>query len=156
MSENVTLEQEVASIMAFAHSSAGKPAPYYYEVPEQFKTPSIYFPEPEINTRGETFLTYASEYAWYINMCGATSAEAHTLGLRVLTALKRARNLVPLIAEDGTDTGKKLRLKDPQLKNVEAGVVQLTIEWTSRRPYDATEPLKMQRFKLDYSEKEEP
>ena len=71
-------------------------------------------------------------------------------------ALKRARNLVPLIAEDGTDTGKKLRLKDPQLKNVEAGVVQLTIEWTSRRPYDATEPLKMQRFKLDYSEKEEP
>ena len=86
MSENVTLEQEVASIMAFAHSSAGKPAPYYYEVPEQFKTPSIYFPEPEINTRGETFLTYASEYAWYINIFGATSAEAHTLGLRVLTS----------------------------------------------------------------------
>lgn len=155
MSENFELEQEVASIMAFAHNSAGKPALYYYEVPEQFKTPAIFFPEPEISTRGETFFTYASEYAWYINMFGATSAEAHALGLRVLTALKRARNLVPLVAEDGTNTGKKLRLKDPQLKNIDAGVVQLMIEWTSRRPYDVTESLKMQRFKLDYNEKEE-
>ena len=154
MSENVTLEQEVASIMAFAHSSAGKPAPYYYDVPEQFRTPAIFFPEPEISTRGETFFTYASEYAWYINIFGATSAEAHAIGLRVLTALKRAKNLVPIIAEDGKETGEKLRLKDPQLRNIEAGVVQLSIEWTSRRPYDATIPPRMQRFKLGYEIKE--
>lgn len=155
MSYNVTLEQEVASIMEFAHRGAGEPAPYYYEVPEQFVTPAIYFPEPEINTRGETFFTYASEYAWYINIIAGTSAEAHERGLRLLTLLKRGRNLVPIINEDGEDTGQKLRLKDPKLKNVEAGVVQLSIEWTSRRPYDATEPLKMRRFILNYEDKKE-
>ena len=144
---HVTLEQEVASIASFALQHAGNPRPYYYNVPEKFKFPAMYFPQPEITTRGET------AYAWYINIFAKTSEEAHEIGLRVLTKLKRARNLVPLIEEDGTATGKKLRLDDPELRNVDTGAAQLTVSWTSRRPYDANEVLKMQRFHLDYEDK---
>lgn len=150
----MTLEQEVASIMAFALRSAGNPSPYYYDVPEQFKFPAMYFPQPEIVTRGETFRTYASEYAWYINIMCETTEEAHEIGLGVLTKIKQARNLVPIIDGDGSATGTKLRLKDPALKKIDTGVVQLTIEWTSRRPYDAEDVLKMQRFFVEHEIKE--
>ncbi|MBQ3009659.1 MAG: hypothetical protein IJA35_00790 [Clostridia bacterium] len=146
----MTLEQEVASIMAFALRSAGNPSPYYYDVPEQFEFPAMYFPQPEIVTRGETFRTYASDYAWYINVMCKTTEEAHEIGLGVLTKLKQARNLVPIIDGGGSETGTKLRLKDPMLKKIDTGVVQLTIEWTSRRPYDAEDVLKTQRFFVEH------
>ena len=153
--DEMTLEQEVASIMAFVLLHAGNSHPYYDEVPEQFKFPAVYFPQPEIGTRGETFRTYASEYAWYINIMATSTPEAHAIGLAVLSKLKGAKNCVPVISEDGKPTGENLRLKDPSLRKIETGVEQLTIEWTSRRPYDATEALKMLRFHLNFEDKSE-
>ncbi len=151
----MTLEQEVASIIAFALHSAGDPHPYYWDVPEDFKYPAMYFPQPEITTGGDTLYTYASEYAWYINVMAETTEEAHAIALGVLTDLKRARNYVPLLNEDGTESGKKLRLKDPGLKRVDTGVVQLTIEWTSRRSYAEDNPPKMQFTHILFSKKED-
>jgi hypothetical protein len=149
----MTLEQEVASIMAFTLHAANDPHPYYYDVPEKFAFPAMYFPQPEITTRGETFRTYASEYAWYINIFAETTEAAHALGLGVLTQLKRARNVVPIIDETGQSTKEVLRLKDTSLRKIDTGVVQLGLEWTSRRPYDANEALLMQRFQLNYEDK---
>lgn len=152
----MTLEQEVASVMSFALESAGHPHPYYWNVPESFEYPAIYFPQPEITTGGDTFGTYASEYAWYINFFAETTEEAHEIALATLTALKRARNYVPLLNEDGTETGKKLRLKDPSLKRVDTGAVQLTIEWTSRRAYGGPEPSpKVKTTKIQLFQKED-
>lgn len=144
------LEQEIASIMMFALKAGGNPAPYYYDVPEQFAFPAMYFPQPEIITRGETFRTYASDYAWYINIMANTTEAAHEIGLAVLTQLKRARNLVPIIDAAGNPMGRKLRLRDPALRRIDTGVVQLTLEWTSRRPYDLTEALLVMHFYLNY------
>ena len=140
----MTLEQETASVMAFALRHAGNPNPYYYEVPEQFNFPAMYFPQPEITTCGETFRTYASEYVMYINIMAETTEEAQERGLKVLTKIKQRRNLVPIISSEGEETGKHLRLNDPSLRKVDSGVVQLTIEWTSRRPYDAEEATTVQ------------
>lgn len=145
----------MASIMTFALRSAGTLHPYYYDVPDEFRFPAMFFPQPEIITRGETFRTYASEYAWHVNIMCETTEAAHEIALKVLTKLKRKRNLVPLINEDGEEIGKKLRLKDPSLKRVDTGAVQLVIEWTSRRPYDLPDVLKMQRFHLNYEDKYE-
>lgn len=152
----MTLEPEVASIIAFTQNNAGHLNPYYWNVPEDFNYPAIYYPQPEITTGGDTLGTYASEYAWYINIFAETTEEAHETGLALLTALKRARNYVPLLNEDGEATGRKLRLKDPSLKRVDTGVVQLTIEWTSRRDYYAPETTKMQHPpKINIFQKEE-
>lgn len=142
---DMTLEQETASVMAFALLHAGNPNPYYYVVPEQFKFPAMYFPRTKITTRGETFRTYASEYAMDIHILAETNEEAYERGLKVLTKIKQRRNLVPIIGEDGEETGKNLRLNDPTLQEIDSGVVQLTIEWVSRRPYDAVEPTMVQR-----------
>ena len=70
------LEQEIASIMKYVIDRAGKPAPYYWEVPAHFAVPSAYFPMPEIDTGGETFLTYYMDYAWYIKIFHRTKEGA--------------------------------------------------------------------------------
>lgn len=145
-----TIEQEVASIIAFALQYSEGVNPYYWNIKEDFQFPAMFFPTPQITTHGDTFRSYASEYAWYISVFAETTEEAHSIGLEVLTRIKRARNYVPLMDENGALTGEMLRLNDPKLQNANPGVVQLTIGWTSRRPYDRIDPLKMQRFKLNY------
>lgn len=128
-------EQEVASIIAMAQRVAGDIGYYYWNLPEYFRYPALFFPQPEITTGGDTLCSYASQYAWYIKVFAKTTEQAHSIALRVLTALKQARNYVPLIDETGALTGKSLRLNDPSLRGIEEGVEQITIQWTSRRPY---------------------
>ena len=137
------LEQEIASIMAFALHYADNPSPYYYDVPENFRYPAMYFPQPEIDTGGETMRTYAMRYSWYINIFCATTEDAFALAWKVLTALKKKRNLVPLLNEDGSRAKGWLRLNDPSAKVIDTGVAQLTLSWTSRRPYDCDDVQKM-------------
>lgn len=143
------LEQEIASIMSFALQHAGNPSPYYYDVPENFQYPAMYFPQPEIETGGETFRTYNMRYVWYINVFCATSEDAFELAWKVLTALKQKRNLVPLLNEDGSVSEESLRLNDPSVNVTENGVAQLTLSWTSRRPYDSEEVQKMVVWEAD-------
>ena len=143
------LEQEIASIMAFALHYADNPSPYYYDVPENFKYPAMYFPQPEIDTGGETFRTYAMRYSWYINIFHRTTEDAYALAWKVLTALKQKRNLVPLKNEDGGKDGGGLRLDDPSAKVVDTGVAQLTLSWTSRRPYDCEQVQKMVEWEVN-------
>lgn len=145
----MNFEQEIASIIAYTLEKAGNPAPYYYNVPEEFTYPAMYFPQPEINTRGETFNTYAMEYVWYINVFCKTSEAAHEIALTVLSAIKGARNLIPLIDTDGELTGKKLRLDDPSIKIIDSGVAQISLSWTSRRPYDSEDVTKMMTWEIE-------
>lgn len=151
----MTFEQELSSIISFVQDNAGHPNSYYWDIPQEFLRPAMYFPQPEIDTGGDTLGTYASEYAWYINVFADTTEEAHGIARRVLTALKRAKNYVPLLNEDGTESGKKLRLKDPGLKRGDTGVAQLKIEWTSRRSYADDEPPKVNITHITFSKKEE-
>lgn len=146
------LEQEIASIMKFVLDRAEKPAPYYWEVPAHFVVPAAYFPMPEIDTGGETFLTYNMDYAWYIKIFHRTKEGAYSLGLAVVTAIRAARNLVPLIAEDGSEIeGSWVRVNDPKLKILDDGAAQLAINWRSRRPYNdaAAGAQRSQSFNVD-------
>jgi hypothetical protein len=143
------LEQETASIIKFVLDNSDNPNPYYYRVPQSFFYPAAYFPTPEINTRGETFRTYAASYTWFIKFFGKTTEAAYERALLALAAIKRARNLIPLIGADGNPTGDGIRAKDPSLNTIDDGAVQLKIEWDSRRPYDDRDCLKMQTYRIE-------
>lgn len=141
------LEQEMASIIKFVIDRAGKPAPYYWKVPAHFSVPSAYFPMPEIETGGETFSTYGMDYSWFVKIFHRKEEDAYSLGLAVVTAIKAVRNLVPLIAEDGSEIERSwVRVKDPKLKILDDGAAQLSISWRSRRPYNEEAAEKMQSF----------
>lgn len=146
------LEQEMASIIRFVLDKAGSPAPYYWNVPESFSVPAAFFPTPELQSGGETFLTYYVDYVWYIKLFHSTSQGAYALGFAVLSQLKAVENLIPLIAEDGSIVEKSwVRVNDPQLKVLDDGAAQLTISWRSRKPYSSTiEPhTQSQQFEVD-------
>lgn len=133
------IEQEMASIIKFVLDCAGNPAPYYWNLPQDFTIPAIYFPTPELDTGGETFLTYNIDYVWYIKLFNNTEQGAYALGNAVVTAIREARNLIPLIDQDGSEiSGEWVRVNDPQLKVVDDGAAQLAISWRSRRPYRDT------------------
>lgn len=146
------VEQDIASIMKFVLNHAENPAPYYWEVPSHFIVPSVYFPMPEIDTDSETFRTYNMDYTWYIKIFHHTSKGAYDLGLAVITAIRAARNLVPLIAEDGSEIeGSWVRLNDPKLTMLDGGAAQLAITWRRRMPYNdaAVEAQRSQAFHAD-------
>lgn len=143
------IEQETASIMKFALNNAGNVSPLYYSVPESFRYPAMYFPQPEIITSGDTVETYAMRYLWFIKIFCETTEKAHEIAWKVLTALKQNRNLVPLIDENGRSSGKLLRLDDPSVSNIDTGVSQLSVSWTSRRPYTQENSQKMKRFEVN-------
>lgn len=144
------LEQEFASIIKYILDEAGNPSPYYYEVPENFVVPAVYFPVPEISTRGETFRTYAMEYNWFIKFFHNTTQEAYSLAFDALTAIKGNKNLIPLIGNEGSQTGENLRIKDPSLNTIDRGVVQIQINWISRRPYNREYAQKMQKYYIEW------
>lgn len=147
------LEQEIASLMKFILETAGNPSPYYNKIPEGFLIPAVYFPVPEINTRGETFRCYTLEYLWFIKFFGVDERRAHALAFATLTAIQANRNCIPLIDTAGKPSGRSFRLKDPELKRIDGtpGVAQLTLLWDSRRAYDDPETQKMMIYELDLS-----
>ncbi len=147
------LEQEMASIIKFVLTNSEGAAPYYWSVPESFMTPAVYFPVPEIDSGGDTFLSYWLDYLWAIMIFDNTGQKAYALGQRVLTAIKAARNLIPLIAEDGSIiTGEWVRVNDPRLILADNGAAQLLISWRSRRPYDdGEEPPQATAFHIQFN-----
>ena len=129
------LEQEVASYIHFVISALGEITPYYWEVPADFMVPSVFFPTPEVETHGDSLNSYEMAYTWFVKLFHKTDGEAQNLALTALTAIKKARNCIPLIDEDGNEAGRGFRVLDPSIKRVERGAWQLQLRWESPRAY---------------------
>lgn len=140
------LEQEIASIIKYILEASGKEiSPYYYSVPEKFVVPSCYFPVPEVNSYGDTFNTYVLEYMWKVIFFHNKTQEAYLYAIKTLEAIRKKRNLIPLIDVNGEYTGSGIRIDDPIIKPVDEGAVQLFLQWKSHRPYDIKKVQKMMR-----------
>lgn len=151
------MELEMVSIIQFVLQHAGNPAPYYWRVPAHFMIPAVYFPSPEIDTGGDTFHTYFVDYRWYIKLFHTTEQTAYALGYAVVLAIRAARNLIPLLAADGTAIPNSwVRVNDPALKVIEFNAAQLAISWRSRKPYNEKEAPLIQSFHFDTFAKQGP
>jgi len=142
-SERPGLDQEIASAMRFLIDAADNPKPYYYNVPEDFLTPAIFFPQPEITSRGDTLKTYALEFSMFVKFFDKDTQSAHQRAFAALSALQYRHCVVPLIDKDGALTGRGFRLNDPSMRSVDDGAVHLTIMWDSARPYFEPKAIKM-------------
>jgi hypothetical protein len=151
------MEQELASVMRFIQNKLPGLNYYYYKIPEDFSFPAVYFPPPEVTSNGDTFLTYSKDINWFIKFFAVKTQEAYSNADAVLTAIRRIRNLIPLINEDGSTSDDGLRINDPTLKIIDDGVVQLQIGFTSRQPYEDTEitPEKTQDYEWEVKLKNE-
>ena len=131
------LDQEVASVIQFINTTAGEDvSPYYWKMPADFIVPAVYYPSPEITTNGDALNSYEMSYTWYIKFFCVEDEDAHQIALNVLTAIQGARRCIPLIAPDGSRTGRDFKLLDPRIRPVERGVWQMEVRWESPRYYD--------------------
>ena len=143
------LEQDLASIMRFLTETSGNPAPYYNNVPEQFRVPAIYFPRPDIRQWRRHAEHLRTGFSLSSNFFHRTKEDAYELGYTALNALLERRNRIPLIDESGKPTGKYIRIRDPTLRAVDESAVQLQIDWTARKPFaDAPETM-MQTYEIE-------
>ena len=143
------LEQELASIIKFVLDAAGGPNPYYWDVPADFAYPAVFFPTPELDSGGETFRTYRLEYTWFLQFFHTSTNGAHEMALSAMEAIKKARNLIPLIDTNGEylrEGIKGIRVGEPSLKKIDRGVVQLTIRFVIRRPYTVPDTMRMRTW----------
>lgn len=144
------IEQEIASIAKFILACTGNPEPYYWNIPKNFYIPAAYFPIPEIDSGGDTLSTYSMDFSWYINLFHTTDQKVYALGRAAITAIREARNLIPLISEDGEQIkGMFVRVDDPKLKGVDNGIMQLSISWRTHCLYKAGDANSAQSFNLD-------
>lgn len=140
------LEQEIASIIKFILDSTGNPTPYYYRVPQSFKVPAVYFPQPELATGHGTLSNYLAEYYWVLTFFDLSTDKAYERARTALLTLKAGRNWVPLVDIDGNITEKAVRLEEVKLKPVDECSAELSFGFKSFRQYDREEPSLMKSF----------
>lgn len=143
------LEQDLASIMRFLTEKSGNPAPYYSNVPQQFRIPAVYFPRPEVSSSGDTLNTYALDFSLFVKFFHRTKEDAYDMGYTALNAILARRNRIPLIDDAGSPTGKYIHVRDPTLRAVDENVVQLQIDWTARKPFIVEPVTMMQTYEIN-------
>lgn len=148
------IDQEPASIIRFILAAIPEAAPHYFDTPKDFAVPAVYFPAPTFTAGGDTFLTYAFDYTWNVEIFHKTTEDAIALARRAADAIMANRRLVPLVDEAGELTGKGLRLHDPKVGKSGMLVANLTLGWASRRPYHAEDTQKMMSYILNINDPE--
>lgn len=150
------MEQIAASIARYILTAAGNITPYYNDLKEGFKVPSVFFPEFEVGTTREDFDTYAFNNAWYVKFFHSTTEQANALAKRVLAKIVGGRYYVPILNKDGTDTGRKIRISRAEIKKVDDGVYQMWLDWDESYEYDdlSDKSEKMQTYDISLNLKE--
>jgi len=151
------MEQIEASIANYVLSAAGKNiTPYYNELKAGFKVPSVFFPETDTGTSREDLDTYAFNNAWYIKFFHSTTDNAKAIAKKVLAKIVGGRYLIPILNEDGTPTGRKIRVSRAEIKKADDGVYQMWLDWDESYEYDdlSVKSEKMQTYDVSLNLKE--
>lgn len=155
------IEQEVASAAKFILEAVGNATPYYWEVPQNFIVPAVYFPAPGIVMAGDATDTYRVSYSWIIKFFARTTEYAQYMARKAATAIKDAHNCIPLVSANGEKAAivdkyepvegagtryYNFRVRDPEIRETERGVWQMTLSWNSPRYYTAAQADRAMRF----------
>lgn len=138
------LEQEVAALIHFMEPLGLKN--YFKELPEDFVTPSAFFPPPEIDGEEHSLSTYANTFSLFIKIFDRSSLESSTIASQLVKAIQNRRKLIPLYDENGKLTGKNFRVTKLNAKNIDEGVTQISIAWKTLTAYDEETYTKAAQF----------
>lgn len=123
---DIALEQVFASAVRYIQSTAGENVTLYFDdLPENFMVPAIYFPVPKTTSRKVTFQSYLTVIhmeAWFM-ASSDWQAYASAAGARDCILLDDCR--VGILGEDGTPTGKVIRVDNVGVSPIDTGIVRL-------------------------------
>ena len=138
------LEQEIASLVHFMKPLNLKT--YFRELPNDFATPSVYFPPPEVDGNQFSVSTYENLFTVFIKIFDRTSMESFNVASKLVKAIQSRRKRIPLYDENGKLTGKNFRVIKLNARNIDTGVTQLQISWKTHTTYDDETYTKVARF----------
>lgn len=133
------LDQEAACLARFILGAVEGAKPYYWEMPDSFNVPAVFFPTPEIVSAGDALNSYELAFTWLVKFFHRTDGEAQNLAQTALVAIQKAHRLIPLYTEDGADMETDFRVLDPSIRQVSRGAWQMTVRWNSPRYYSEDE-----------------
>ena len=129
------MTQEMASIARAIISLHSSYNVYYNHVPEGYIPPALYFPLPTVEVMSDSLNGFKYHYSWYIKVFHKTTEDAWNAASRIQSFFKDNRNLVPIVEEDGSYTGKYLKIYDVKVNEIEENTMQAYIQWDSHRGY---------------------
>lgn len=132
-------EQERGSIMAYMHAQFPMKIYDDVEVPENFETPSMYFPGTVILDANDTNMSFALLQSLHVKLFDKDRSTALTKAQKIANSIRQARMLIPLVAPAGEDTGMWVRITSINTRGIEDHAAQISIDWTSRYLYSREE-----------------
>lgn len=140
---DIVLERALASVVTYIQNNDVEGVkPYFNEIPGSFYLPSIYFPVPYSSVSKVTLSTYCittNIQCWFMEK---KDWDANARAVHVRDMLLLDECAIPFMEKDGTDTGKKIRVTEPEIKRIDEGIIQLAI---SLREYASPEALEQQK-----------
>lgn len=153
------VDRDTGSVIAFmAKALPGMPC-YYQAVPEGFKRPSMFFPEPEIDSFSNTLTSFGLTYTLRAHFFGRNAWEGQRNASTVLLQIARVRFNVPVLLPTGEQTSEALDLSQPaNIRQTEdrPGAAILTVTWDHRELYPEMEAEKIRHVHLRTRIKEPP
>lgn len=150
-------DKYLTSIAKFLHKSGSKVVllnPIFHQMPEQLKLPAIYFPNPLVNSFNDTLSSFLFVYSWYVKIMANSTEEAYEVAAQIQMDLCSNRFYVPVLNEDGTTDGnKRIRIKPPEIKQLDGNVYQIALTWEERNYYSdiGIEPVGVSDVKVELS-----
>ncbi|MBR1532715.1 MAG: hypothetical protein IJ643_11720 [Eubacterium sp.] len=132
-------EQYLLSIAHFMYESGKKVAPelkrVFSELPEDMKLPAIYFPDPEVLSFPGTLSSDRLNYNWFVKVIAISTETAYEIAAQIQRDVCGQYSLIPILNQDGTETGNYIRLEKPQIKKIDRHTYQLAIGWNENLVY---------------------
>lgn len=138
------LEQEIAALVHFMETFKLKT--YFKELPEGFATPSAFFPPPEIDAEEHSLSTYANTFSLFVKIFDRDSLSAYKIASQLVKEIQNRRKRIPLYDEKGKLTGKNFHITELSAKEIDTGVVQVSLEWKTLTAYDEETYVKAAEF----------
>lgn len=151
----VILGQALAAVVKYIQDNDVEGAKLYFdEIPGSFYVPSIYFPVPYASVRKVTLSAYCITthiQCWFMER---KDWEANVRAVQIRDALLMDGCAVPLMEKDGTETGKAVRVTEPEIKRIDEGIIQLAFSLKEYAAPEVAEQQTVQGIDLNYAWKE--
>ena len=151
------MEQISASIAKFILDACKEQVtPYYNDLKQNFKVPSVFFPEVENDNAPSDLDSYSMGYSWFINFFHSSTNKAYKAAKNVLDRLVSERYYIPIVDENGKATGGKIRIERAEIKKADDCVYRLWLDWSEIYEYAdlSDEHEKMQTYDISCNIKE--
>lgn len=110
--------------------------PIFHNMPEQFPVPSIYFPNPEILSDRDTLSSFIFTYSLNAKVFSTSNEDAFLIASNIQRELAMHKWRVPILNQDGSETGEYITVKKPSVKKGDDLVAIISIAWDERCYYD--------------------